>query len=104
MARIGASGIVAGVALSAVVLAAPLSAAGAGEDVTFTKDIAPIFHRSCVNCHKPGSIAPMSLITYQDVRPWARAIKNKVSRPDGDPERMPPWFIEKNVGETTSVV
>ena len=40
----------------------------------------------------------MSLITYEDARPWARAIKDKISRPDDDPDRMPPWFIEKNVG------
>ena len=78
-------------------LLAPAPAAAADE-ITFTKDVAPILHRSCVNCHKPGSIAPMSLITYDDVRPWARAIRDKVSRPDDDPERMPPWFIEKNVG------
>ena len=46
-------------------------------EVTFTKDVAPILHRSCINCHRPGSIAPMSLISYKDVRPWARAIKGK---------------------------
>ena len=90
--------------ITALVLASiPTPAAGEGAapalgDVTFTKDVAPILHRSCVNCHRPGSIAPMSLITYEDVRPWARAIRDKTSRPDGDPERMPPWFIEKNVG------
>ena len=76
----------------------PAVAQDGAADVTFTRDVAPIFHRSCANCHKPGSIAPMSLITYDDARPWARAIKNKTSRPDDDPERMPPWFIEKNVG------
>ncbi|MXY16534.1 MAG: cytochrome c, partial [Acidobacteria bacterium] len=79
-------------------LSAMPAAAAAEADVTFTKDVAPIFHRSCANCHKPGSIAPMSLLTYEDARPWARSIRDKVSRPDDDPERMPPWFIEKNVG------
>ena len=79
-------------------LSAVPAVAAAADDVTFTKDVAPIFHRSCANCHKPGSIAPMSLLTYEDARPWARSIKDKVSRPDDDPERMPPWFIEKNVG------
>ena len=68
------------------------------QEVTFTRDIAPILQRSCVRCHRPDSIAPMSLITYDDVRPWARAIRDKTSRPDDDPERMPPWFIEKDVG------
>ena len=85
-------------ALPAVMLLAVATPAPAAADVTFTKDVAPILHRSCVNCHQPGSIAPMPLITYDDVRPWARAVRDKVSRPDDDPDRMPPWFIEKNVG------
>jgi hypothetical protein len=61
--------------------------------VTFTKHIAPILQRSCQGCHRPGSIGPMPLITYQDARPWARSIKLKTSQ-----REMPPWFIEKNVG------
>jgi len=61
--------------------------------VTFTKDVAPIFNRSCVVCHRPGSIAPMSLMTYEAARPWARAIKQKVFA-----REMPPWYIERNVG------
>ena len=77
---------------------APAPAAGPDAPVTFTKDVAPILQRSCENCHRAGGGAPMSLVTYEDVRPWARAVKDKTSRPDNDPERMPPWFIEKNVG------
>jgi hypothetical protein len=61
--------------------------------VTFTKDIAPILQRSCQGCHRPGSMAPMSLLSYEDVRPWARAIKLRTAL-----REMPPWFIEKNVG------
>jgi len=53
---------------------------------TFTKDVAPILQRSCQNCHRPGSMAPMSFLTYEDVRPWARAIKQKVRQ-----REMPPW-------------
>ena len=89
-----------GLAAAGVLVAAlPATAqSGAKEQVTFTKHIAPIFQRSCVSCHRPGSIAPMALITYEDARPWARSIKNKTSRPPDDPERMPPWFIERNVG------
>jgi hypothetical protein len=66
-------------------------------EVTFAKDIAPILQRSCQNCHRPDGVAPMSLITYDDVRPWARAIKQRTSI---GPHRgvMPPWYIEKNVG------
>ncbi|MCY4600312.1 MAG: hypothetical protein OXF27_10380 [Acidobacteria bacterium] len=70
----------------------------AAQEVTFTRDVAPILQRSCVTCHRPDSLAPMSLITYDDVRPWARAIRDKTARPDDDPERMPPWFIEKDIG------
>ena len=68
------------------------------EPVTFTRDITPVLQRSCISCHRPGSIAPMSLVTYEDVRPWARAIKERIARAPNDPERMPPWFIEKNIG------
>ncbi|MGA2714424.1 MAG: cytochrome c [Bryobacteraceae bacterium] len=64
-------------------------------DVVFTRDVVPIFQRSCQNCHRPGSIAPMSLMTYQDSRPWARSIKEKVVR-----RQMPPWHIDRNVGIT----
>src|SRR6202167_15320 len=60
---------------------------------TFSKDIAPIFERACQNCHRPGSIAPMSLLTYQDARPWARSIKVKVAK-----RHMPPCHIDRNVG------
>ena len=81
-----------------VVCLVALPAPAAGEEVTFSKDVAPILHRSCVQCHRPGSIAPMSLISYEDARPWARAIREKTSLAPNDPERMPPWFIEKNVG------
>src|SRR5262245_42639003 len=63
--------------------------------VTFSKDVAPILQRSCQQCHRPGAIAPMSLLTYQDARPWARSIKTKVSS-----REMPPWHIDRNVGIT----
>ncbi len=64
---------------------------------TFTKDVAPILQRSCQNCHRPNSVAPMSLITYEDVRPWARSIKLRTGL-RGRMGTMPPWFIDKNVG------
>jgi len=66
-------------------------------DVTFTKDIAPILQRSCENCHRPDGVAPMPLVTYEDVRPWARAIKQRTSI---GPKAgvMPPWYVEKNIG------
>jgi hypothetical protein len=67
------------------------------EPVTFTKDIAPILQRSCQRCHRPDSIAPMSLLTYEDARPWARAMKNRTALRN-KPNAMPPWYIEKNIG------
>jgi len=80
--------------LAAVGLAAPSArAAGPQGEVTFTKDIAPILQRSCQRCHRPDSIAPMSLLTYEQVRPFARDIKRRTSL-----REMPPWFIEKNIG------
>ena len=61
--------------------------------VTFSKDVAPIFQAKCQECHQPNSIAPMSLITFQDARPWARSIKERVAA-----RQMPPWHIDKSVG------
>ena len=66
-------------------------------EVTFTKDIAPILQRSCQNCHRPGQVAPMSLLTYEDARPWARAMKQRTAIRDKF-GAMPPWYIEKNIG------
>ena len=88
------------IAMLAGVWAVPASAERAPYEgtPTFAKHVSPLLQRSCVGCHRPGSIAPMSLITYDQVRPWARAIRERVSRSPSDPERMPPWFIEKNVG------
>ena len=84
-------------------LAAGIAAMGADGlpkvpgEVTFSKDIAPILQRSCQNCHQPDSVAPMSLLTYKDARPWAKSIKAKTLLRD-KPGAMPPWYIEKNIG------
>src|SRR5947207_2762370 len=79
----------------AMMLAAPASAQQrtADRQVTFTKDVAPILHRSCVKCHRAGQSAPMSLMTYEDARPWARAIKTRVTN-----REMPPWHLDRHVG------
>ena len=63
------------------------------EEPTFANDVAPILYESCVSCHRPGEIAPMSLISYQEVRPWARSIKNKV-----ETRAMPPWHLDRRIG------
>lgn len=61
--------------------------------ITFTKDIAPILQERCQECHRKGTVAPMSLMTYEETRPWAKSIKEKVVT-----RTMPPWHIDKTVG------
>ena len=81
-----------------VMLASPaLASEGAENGVTYTTDIAPILERSCQQCHRPESVAPMSLLTYEQARPWARAMKYRTGRV-GKPDVMPPWYIEKDIG------
>src|ERR1700693_2704058 len=70
-----------------------LAADEAGRMVTLNKDIAPIFQRSCHSCHPAGTSAPMPLETYNQARPWAKSIKERVTRRD-----MPPWHLDKTVG------
>ena len=76
-----------------LVVPSAASAADPVKQVTFSKDVAPIFQAKCVNCHEPGSIAPMSLRTYDEARPWARSIKQRVAN-----HQMPPWHVNKSVG------
>src|SRR4051794_38538044 len=61
---------------------------------TFSKDVAPIMFAKCAECHRPGSIAPMSFLTYDDARPWARAVKQKVMA-----REMPPWGADPHIGK-----
>src|SRR5262250_2047670 len=60
---------------------------------TFNKDVLPILQKNCQGCHRPGQIAPMSLLTYKEARPWAKALKNAVVT-----RAMPPWFADPNYG------
>src|SRR5262245_66313265 len=73
--------------------AAPALGADTARQVTFSKDVAPILQAKCQECHQPNSIAPMSLITFEEARPWARSIKDRVAT-----RQMPPWHIDKGVG------
>src|SRR5580698_775412 len=57
--------------------------------VTFNKDVLPILQKNCQSCHRPGEVAPMSLLNYRDARPWAKAIKTAVAT-----RKMPPWFAD----------
>jgi mono/diheme cytochrome c family protein len=65
----------------------------AADSPTFTRDVAPILYARCVGCHRAGEVAPMSLLTYEDARPWARSIKARVVS-----RQMPPWQADPHVG------
>ncbi len=90
-------GLAAALIVSAGVSGMAAQAPAPAPEVTFTRDIAPILQRSCQNCHRPDGVAPMSLVTYEDVRPWARAIKLRTGL---GPRAgvMPPWYVERNIG------
>src|SRR5262245_51628087 len=94
---IGGTFAVAALALIPAAVSLKAETVNVPDNVTFTKDIAPILQRSCQNCHRPDGVAPMSLVTYEDVRPWARAMKQRTSI---GPRAgvMPPWYVEKNIG------
>jgi len=82
------------VAWSGAALPASDGAAGVPANPTFTKDVLPIFQKDCQDCHRPGQMAHFSLINYEDARPWARSIKDKVVT-----RYMPPWHIDRSIGE-----
>jgi mono/diheme cytochrome c family protein len=67
---------------------------GAAKSATFSKDVAPIFFKNCAECHRPGESAPFSILSYKDVRPWAKSIKEKVAN-----RTMPPWHADPHFGE-----
>jgi hypothetical protein len=73
-----------------------IQASGSGsapKNVTFNKEVAPIFFKSCAECHRPGEAAPFSVLSYKDIRPWAKSIKEKVVN-----REMPPWHADPHVG------
>jgi hypothetical protein len=88
-----------GLAATTLMISGTASRVGyaAAAEVTFTRDVAPILQRSCENCHRADGVAPMSLSTYEEARPWARAIKQRTGI---GPKAgvMPPWYVEKNIG------
>jgi hypothetical protein len=92
----GPFGVVVAALLAMPAAQASQEAAGPGQPApqpSFTRDVAPILQRRCQTCHRPDTFAPMSLLTYEDARPWARSIKQKVAA-----REMPPWYIDKTVG------
>src|ERR1051325_9348966 len=78
---------------AALFATASTSASDGKRAVTFAKDVAPILQKRCEECHRAGGVAPMSLVTYEETRPWARAIKERVSR-----REMPPFHATGALG------
>jgi len=70
------------------------AAGNSPNSATFSKDVAPILYKNCVTCHRPGQAAPMSLISFKEVRPWAKSIREVVVE-----RRMPVWLADPNYGE-----
>ena len=101
-ARISGSGCLAAAVALLVVFVAPGATQqpteavvrhATGSSVTFAEDVAPILYENCVSCHRPGSIAPMSLLTYDNAKRWASRMKQMV-----EDRKMPPWFVDTTVG------
>ncbi|MGC4084775.1 MAG: hypothetical protein QM736_22350 [Vicinamibacterales bacterium] len=95
--RVGSIGLALAMTAGSAATASAQSATPRATEVTYSKDIAPILQRSCVTCHNPDGGAPMSLTSFEEVRPYARAIK---ARTHMGPRAgvMPPWFVEKTIG------
>src|SRR5258706_8960615 len=74
-------------------LSATISLPAQNSKLTFTKDVAPILQQNCQTCHRPGEAAPFSLLTYEQARPWSKAIKDAVLQ-----KKMPPWFADPQFG------
>ena len=79
---------------SGLLLEAANQAPSLQKEVTYTKDVAPILNKNCVVCHRPNDVAPMSLMTYEEVLPFGRMIRQDVEQ-----RKMPPWHADPNVGE-----
>src|SRR6185436_1953420 len=101
MSKIRVLAISLAVVIAAALYALPgIEANGPGtspKNVTFSKEVAPIFYKSCAECHRAGEAAPFSVMSYKDVRPWAKSIKEKVAK-----REMPPWSADPHVGEWTN--
>ena len=91
--KTGMGSVAAAIAAAAALGASQAAPSSADRPPTFSKDVAPIVFRNCVGCHRPGESAPMSLLTYADARPWARAMSRRIA--DGT---MPPWHADAAAG------
>ncbi len=82
------------VSVTGLLTAGPAARVNKESSVTFSKDVAPILQKNCQGCHRPGEAAPMSLLTYAEARPWAKAIREAVLL-----KRMPPWYADPHFGK-----
>jgi mono/diheme cytochrome c family protein len=82
-----------GFAMVGVAILPSINADSSSMGATFTRDVAPVFFKNCVECHRPGESAPMSLLSYKEARPWAKSIREKVVS-----REMPPWHADPHVG------
>jgi hypothetical protein len=86
--------VLAAATMGVVAMGGTTSSDPVSPSVTFNKDVLPILQKNCQSCHRPGEIGPMPLLTYQQARPWAKAIKVAVAT-----KKMPPWFADPHYGE-----
>jgi len=93
LCRLGLSAVAIGLSAIAGQTVSSGQVASKTTEITFAKDVAPILQEKCQKCHRPGEMAPMSLLTYTEVRPLARAIKTKVVA-----REMPPWYVDTKIG------
>ncbi len=94
MARLASLLTLTAMSFAAVAVSAPRAMAAQNPGVVFNKDVFPILQRNCQTCHRPGEVAPMSFLTYESTRPWAKAIKEAVLS-----RKMPPWFADPHYGD-----
>src|SRR3984957_18289780 len=80
--------------ISGLLFALAATAATNSSPVTFSEDVAPVLEKNCQGCHRPGEAAPFSLMTYEQARPWAKAMKEAVRL-----RKMPPWFADPHYGK-----
>lgn len=93
MKRILSCGVFCSAFLASLYLAASPGVASDKAALTFSRDVAPIIIKNCASCHRPGEVAPMSLLSFKEVRPWAKSIRQKVAL-----RQMPPWFADPHIG------
>ena len=79
--------------LSLSLACAAFAAAATTPEPTFYKDVLPVLQKNCQSCHRPGEAGPMSFLSYESTKPWAKAIKTAVLQ-----KKMPPWFADPHYG------